>query len=54
MKIEPYWPKIFAKALEGKDISSFFNFGGSAPSASAATEAPKAAKDAPKKEEKKK
>ena len=53
MKIEPYWPKIFAKALEGKDVSSFFNFGGSAPSASAA-EAPQAAKDAPKKEEKKK
>ena len=52
VKVEPYWPKVFAKALEGKDISSFFNFGGSA--AGPAEAAPVAAKEAPKKEEKKK
>ena len=27
--LPPYWAKVFAKALQGKDISSFFNFGGS-------------------------
>jgi len=52
VKVEPYWPKVFAKALEGKDISSFFNFGGSA--APAATEAAPAKKEEKKKEEKKK
>lgn len=45
VKIESYWPGIFAKALEGQDIASFFNFGGaggsSAGSAPAATSAPK-------------
>merc|ERR1712134_7068 len=36
VKVENYWAKYFAKALSGKDISSFFNFGGSsAPAASA-------------------
>ena len=62
VKVESYWPGIFAKAIEGQDITSFFNFGsqgasqGSAPSA--VKEAPKeAAKDdkkgkkAPKQEE---
>ena len=29
VKIESYWPGIFAKAIEGQNISSFFNFGGS-------------------------
>ena len=33
VKVESFWPKLFAKALDGKDISSFFNFGGVAPSA---------------------
>jgi large subunit ribosomal protein LP1 len=28
VKIESFWTKLFAKALAGKDISSFFNFGG--------------------------
>ena len=37
VKIEPYWPKLFAKALQGQDISSFFNYGGSASSAPAAS-----------------
>lgn len=34
IKVESYWPKLFAKAVEGQDIASFFNFssGGSAPS----------------------
>jgi large subunit ribosomal protein LP1 len=36
VKIESFWPKLFAKAIEGKDISSFFNFG-SASSGPAAT-----------------
>lgn len=47
VKVEAYWPKLFAKALQGKDISSFFNFGGasvgSSSGASTATQAPKAA-----------
>lgn len=60
LKIESYWPKLFAKALAGKDISSFFNFGGvssgPAPAASA-TSAPaekKTDKPAEKKKEEKK
>ncbi len=36
VNIEAYWPKLFAKAVEGQDITSFFNFGG----ASASTSAP--------------
>ena len=57
VKVESYWPKMFAKAVAGQDISSFFNFGGSAsssaPTAVAATkEEPKA--DKGKKEDKKK
>ena len=48
---------MFAKAVAGQDISSFFNFGGSAASASSApvkaAEEPKAA-DKGKKEDKKK
>ncbi len=48
VKVEPYWPGIFAKAIEGQDLASFFNFGsqGSTPQGSA----PQAAKEAPKKE----
>lgn len=30
IKVESYWPKLFAKAVEGQDIASFFNFGGAA------------------------
>ena len=59
VKIESYWPGIFAKAIEGQNISSFFNFGGAASSAtvaatSAPTPAPAAEKKADKKEDKKK
>jgi ribosomal protein L12E/L44/L45/RPP1/RPP2 len=48
VKIEAYWPKLFAKAVEGQDITSFFNFGG--PSGPATTSAPSqpAVKEAPK------
>jgi large subunit ribosomal protein LP1 len=55
LKIESYWPKLFAKALHGKDISSFFNFSaGSAPAATAVTSAPAEKKEDKKKDEKKK
>jgi len=59
VKIEAYWPKLFAKALHGKDIASFFNFGSSAPSApvaatTTATVAPPAEKKADDKAGKKK
>lgn len=58
MKVEAYWPKLFAKALSGKDISSFFNFGavasGPAPAAAPAAEKKDdKKKDEPKKEAKK-
>ena len=46
IEVEQYWPKLFAKAVAGQDISSFFNFGGSAAQSSgpaASTEAPKEA-----------
>ena len=45
VKVESYWPKMFAKAISGRSLSDFFNFGGS--SAGPATSAP-AAKEAPK------
>lgn len=57
VKVESYWPKMFAKAVAGQDISKFFNFGGSAaspsPAAVASKEEPKAA-DKGKKDDKKK
>ena len=41
VKVEAYWPKLFAKALSGRDISSYFNFAGAASGpAPAATSAP--------------
>lgn len=55
VNVEAYWPKLFAKAVAGKDISTFFNFaGGAAPaagSAPAAVSAP-AAKEAAKDDKK--
>ena len=50
VKVESYWPKIFAKALQGRDITSFFNCGGAASGPAPA----EAATAAPAKEEKKK
>lgn len=63
MKIESYWPKLFAKALKGKDINGFFCASGPVATASAAgpsttsgTAAPSAEKkgDKPEKVESKK
>ncbi len=33
LNIESYWPKLFAKAVEGQNITTFFNFGGASSSA---------------------
>lgn len=58
--VEPYWPGLFAKALEGVNIKELItNIGsgvGAAPAGGAAAAAPAAAAAAPeaKKEEKKK
>ena len=46
VKVESYWPKMFAKAISGTSLSNFFNFGGAASSAPAASGA--TAKEAPK------
>ncbi|XP_064489295.1 large ribosomal subunit protein P1-like [Ornithodoros turicata] len=62
--VEPYWPSLFAKALEGLDLKALISNVGSgvgsagpAPAAAAGGAAPAAggggAKDEPKKEEKK-
>jgi len=42
VKVESYWPKIFAKSVSGATLSSFFNFGGSAPAETTTTSAPAA------------
>ena len=40
-KVEPYWPGLFAKALEGEDIGKLLsNVGSGAPAAGAAAGAP--------------
>ena len=53
VNVESYWPKLFAKAVAGKDISQFFNFGGSAASSTPAAPATTAvAKEAPKDDKK--
>ena len=54
VNVESYWPKLFAKAVAGKDIAQFFNFGGSAASGSAPAVAATAfVTEAPKKDDKK-
>ena len=64
VEVEPYWPTLFAKALEGVDLKSLITNvsagvggmgggGGAAPGASAAGAEAPAAKEEPKKEEKK-
>ena len=50
MLLEAYWPKLFAKALSGKDISSFFNFGAVASGPTPAEKRDDKKKDEPKKE----
>jgi len=40
VKVESYWPKIFAKSVTGATLSSFFNFGGSAPADTTTSSAP--------------
>ena len=54
VKIESYWAGIFAKAIEGQNISSFFNFGGSAAGSAPVEAAKKDDKPAAKKEDAKK
>ena len=51
VKVEGYWPKLFAKAVAGKDISQFFNFGGAGGAAQAPVSAPVAA-EVPKEDKK--
>jgi large subunit ribosomal protein LP1 len=53
VKVESYWPKLFAKAVEGQNIASFFNFGGQAASGPAASGPAPVATQAPKEEAKK-
>lgn len=55
LKVEAYWAKLFAKALAGHSIPSFFNFAGvaSGPAPAAAATAAPEKKDDKKKEEKK-
>ncbi len=51
VKVESYWPKMFAKAVSGQSLSNFFNFGGAAsagPAVSTPAPAATGGKDAPK------
>jgi len=57
-KVEAYWPALFAKALQGRNIGDLLLGGGGAPAGPAPTTAPVVAdkkepakKEAPKKEE---
>lgn len=56
ISVEPFWPGLFAKALEGKNLGDLICNVGSAPAAGAAPAAGGAAADAKedKQEEKKK
>ena len=57
-EVEPYWPMLFAKALEGQDVGALLanigSAGGAAGPAAGAAPAEAAAAEAPKAEEKKK
>jgi large subunit ribosomal protein LP1 len=44
VKVESYWPKIFAKAISGQSLSNFFNFGGASSGPATATPAAKETK----------
>ena len=50
VKVEAYWPKLFAKAIAGKDIAQFFNFASSAPAS--APQVVAVTKEAPKDDKK--
>lgn len=55
LKVQPYWPALFLKAVGGRSIDSLLTTGGGsapAPAQAAGTEAPKAAAPAQKVEEK--
>lgn len=55
--VEPYWPKLFASLLEGRDVGALLmsaGGGGAAPAAGGAAPAAGGAAAAPAKEEKKK
>ena len=53
-KVEPYWPGLFAKALEGQDIEKLLsNVGSAAPAGGAAAAGGAPAGGAAPKEEKK-
>jgi large subunit ribosomal protein LP1 len=46
VNIDAFWPKLFAKALEGRNVADFFSVGGdSAGAAPAAAETVAASKD---------
>ena len=51
VNVEAYWPKLIAKALEGRSVSEFFGVGGGESTAPAAT--PAGGKKDEKKEDKK-
>lgn len=49
--IDAFWPKLFAKALEGRNVADFFAVGGDAAEAAPAAAPAAAKKEEPKKEE---
>lgn len=55
VKVQPYWPTLFVKAIGGRDIGSLLSCGGGAPAPAQAQAAPAQAGGAkapePKKEE---
>ena len=53
-EVEPYWPGLFAKALEGQDIAALLTNVGSGPAAGAAPAGGDAGAGAAPAEEKKK
>ena len=40
VKVESYWPKMFAKAISGQNLANYFNFGGVAASGAATSSGP--------------
>ena len=55
LKVQPYWPALFLKAIQGRSIDSLLtsgSSGSSAPAQAAQADAPKAAAPAKKEEEK--